>query len=126
MKLENDEVEPESGLVDEIVHVGLVAAVVIAAEEAAPALDRENPMGEMDRADAAETAAGENMPRGPIDAGEDDEFEREPKRAGLNRAYRGVLVGDVVILSKAKLRHPCGVIGVFDDRIAELAPPAVR
>ena len=63
------------------------------------------------------------MPRGPVDGVEDDELEREAKPARLDRAHCGVLVGDVVILAQPQLRHPGGVIGVLDDRIAQLAPP---
>ena len=56
-------------------------AVVIAAEEASPALIEKDPVGEMDGADATEPAASGDMPRGPVDGVEDDELEREAKRS---------------------------------------------
>src|SRR5207237_10309372 len=96
------EVEPEPRLVDEVVHVGLVAAVVIAAEEATPALIEKHPMGEMDGANAPEPAAREYVPRRPVDSVEDDELERGAEPARLDRTHRGVLIGDVVILAEAQ------------------------
>ena len=103
-----------------------MAAVVIAAEERAATVVDENPVGKMDRANAAETAAGEDVARGPIDHMKDHELEADPEAAGLDRAHSGILVGDVVILEKAQPCDPGGIIGVLDNRVCQLPPPQRR
>src|SRR5271166_3994245 len=96
-------------------------AVVIAAEEGAALPVDERPMREVDRADAAEPAARENVPRRPVDDGEDDEFQAEPEFARLDRTHGGVLVGDVVILAEPQLVDPLRIVTVDDDRVGKLA-----
>src|SRR5271166_6693581 len=96
-------------------------AVVIAAEEGAALPVDERPMREVDRADAAEPAARENVPRRPVDDGEDDEFQAEPEFAWLDRTHGGVLVGDVVILAEPQLVDPLRVVAVGDDWIRKFA-----
>src|SRR5574337_330603 len=116
------QIESERGLVDEVVHIGFVEAVVIAAEEGAPLAVDERPVREMDRADAAERAAGEDVARRPVDAREDDEFEPEPEPAGLDRAHGRVRVGDVVVLAEPKFGDPVRIVAVLDDGVGKLAP----
>src|ERR1700712_1283870 len=61
------EVQSKPGLVDEVVHIGFMAAVIIAAEKAAAMLVDKHPMREMDCADAPDRSTGEDVARHPID-----------------------------------------------------------
>jgi len=61
------QIETKSGLVDEIVHIGFVAAVIIAAEEAAPVPVQGHPVSEMDRADASKASSCVHVARHPVD-----------------------------------------------------------
>src|SRR5437868_7015982 len=48
------QVQSKAGLVDEVVHIGFMPAVIVAAEKAAAALLDEHPVREMNGADASE------------------------------------------------------------------------
>ena len=56
MPLLNDEVQPEADLVDEVVHVALEAAVVVAEEETRRLAVEKHPAGKMDGADPRQPA----------------------------------------------------------------------
>ena len=58
------EVQPPADLVDEVVHVALVAAVVVAREDDAGLVVEEDPAREVDRLHAREIAAREDVPAG--------------------------------------------------------------
>src|SRR3954447_5108068 len=77
------EVQPEARLVDEIVHVCFVAAVVIAAKEAAAPVIEIYPVGEVNRADAAEAPMRADMSSNPIKSIENRELKRAAKTARL-------------------------------------------
>src|SRR5947209_2267182 len=114
------EVQSEAGLVNEVIHVGFVPAVIIAAEKAATALVDKHPMGEMDRTDASDGSAGANVARDPVDPVNDRDLRPQPESPRLDRAHCGILIGHVVILAFAKLADVVSIIWLRDDRVVLL------
>jgi len=98
-----DDIEAPPDLVDEIVHIGLMAAVVVAGEEATPLAVEQDPAREVDRLDAREVAAIVDMPRTVTGEPENRRQQRKAKPVRLDAADNRILVGHVVILVIGKL-----------------------
>src|SRR5260221_788384 len=116
------EVQPKARFVDEVVHIGFVTAIIIAAEKGAAAPVQEHPMGEMDCTDACERSTRENVASHPIDPVKDRDLGPKAKPSRLHRAHGGVLVGYIMILAPAKLCDPVGVVTLFDDLVRLFVP----
>ena len=78
-----DGIETEAGLVDEIVHVAFDRAVVVAEEDHSLLAIEKDPAREMDRANAPEAAAPNEMPRRVIDGAKNAD---QPSRAAPDPA----------------------------------------
>ena len=105
------DVEPEADLVDEVVHVALEAAVVVAQEHHALATVEKHPAREMDRAHAGQTAARVQMSRRVVDREEDHDRRPEPDAGPASGCPSRELVADVVILDRgesSRTRGRCG------------------
>ena len=117
------QVQSPSHLVDEIVHIAVERAVVIAREEHLPAIVQKHPSCEVDRMYPTEMAAVVNMARAVIDDPQQEDHGREPEPAWLQITQHDVRVGDIVILQRG-YRFPAPRIGPRQDfRIAGLVAP---
>ena len=96
------DVEPEGNLVDEIVVIGLAAAVVIAAEEQAPLVVEEGPAGEMDGVDTTQPTGFVEVAAGPVDDPEDGDGQPAAEKARFERADGAVLVSNVLVLDRGQ------------------------
>src|SRR5882762_11797531 len=67
------EIETPSDLVDEIIHIRLAAAVVVAGEQQAPVAVQKDPAGEVDRANARKESFVVDVARTVIDEPENDD-----------------------------------------------------
>src|SRR5262249_43141246 len=108
-------------LVDEVVHVAVEAAVIVAAEEQPALVVEEDPAGEMDGADAGKPAAGIDLAGREIEDPEDGDEGAEPEAARLDIAEGAELVGDLVVLELGE-RSDMGGVGPWrDHRVGRLA-----
>ena len=94
------EVEPKGNLVDEVVVVGLTAAVVVAGEEHPPLVVEEGPAGEMDSVDATQPTGSEEVAGAPVDGPEDGDGQPTTETSRFERANGAVLVGNVTVLDR--------------------------
>src|SRR5262245_12905505 len=108
------QVERPPDFVDEIVHVGFVAAVVVAGEEHPLAPVEEYPPREVDRADSPEMTAAIDVPREVVDHPQDDGEEDAAEPARLDAAESVELVRDVVVFLRGQL-HDVADFRPMDD-----------
>src|SRR5262249_51786353 len=92
-----DDVQAEADLVDEVVHVALEAAVVVAGEEDPSRAGDERPPREMNRAHASQTTARVDVSGTVVDRKQHEPRDPEPEEAGLEAAHGAELIGDVVV-----------------------------
>src|SRR5262249_13225540 len=94
-----DQVQAERDFVDEVVHVAVEAAVVIAGEEQPSLIIEENPACEMDGADARQAAARVELPRAEIEQLEDHQQGPKAEAPGLDVTNRAELVAGGTVLN---------------------------
>src|SRR5580700_9169886 len=61
-----DKIKPPANLIDEVIHIGFQAAVIIARKKQPSPVIQEHPTGKMNGRDSRELAACINMARGPV------------------------------------------------------------
>src|SRR5829696_10152642 len=81
-------IEAEGDLVDEIVHVALEAAVVVAREDHPPVIVENDPMREVTRLDAGEARAREDVTRAEVDQAQYHFDGHAPQQARFDVADR--------------------------------------
>ena len=97
-----DDVQPPGDLVDEVVHVALEAAVVVAGEDHPALVVEEDPAREVDRLHAGQVAVVEDVPRHVVDREEHAGQRQAPEEAGLDEAERRERVLDDVVLERRR------------------------
>src|SRR6266404_6000178 len=98
-------IQPPRGLVDEIVHVGLVPTVVIAREQHPALVVNKHPPRKMNRLHAGQIAARKYVAGGELNDGEYERDEGASERARLRRAKGCVLVRNIVIFEALQLHE---------------------
>src|SRR3984957_4625968 len=99
------QVQAIRNLVDEIVHVAVKTAVVVAGKQQPTPVIQEDPAGEMDGADARQAPARVDLSCTEVQHPENKDQRPKPKAARLDAAERTELVADVVILQHAEGVH---------------------
>ena len=99
MPLLKTALRPKPGLVDEIVHVALDRAVVVAEEHHPFLAVEKDPAREVDRADASQMSAPGNMPRGPIHSDQNANDSQEPDEPRLQASHRRELIRHVMVFA---------------------------
>ncbi len=102
-------VQSERRLVDEVVHVRLMAAIVIAHEDDALLAVDGHPARKMNRLHPRQEAAREHMPAGELNRGQHHGHESAAERAGLRRAERGVLIRHIEVFQAQQFMQQRGI-----------------
>src|ERR1700737_2760666 len=91
------DIQAPRNLVDEIIHVSLMPAVVVAREQHPALVVNEHPAGKMNRLHAGKVAARKYVAGRELNDCQDERNEGTSKRTRFRRAERRVLVRDIVI-----------------------------
>src|SRR5208282_2265870 len=121
--IREDEVQPISHFIDEVVHVAVEAAVVIAGEEQAPLAVEEYPTCEVDGADTRQPTALIEQVYAELEHPEDGDQRAAAKAARLDAAEGAELVGDVVVLEDSERSDVLRRRPRRDHRVGAFAPP---
>src|SRR4249920_880636 len=95
-----DDVESEANPVDEVVHVALETAVVVAREQNSLRAVEKRPSREVDGTHARKPAARVNVPGGVIDRQQHEPRRPQAHESWLEAPHRAELIADVVILDE--------------------------
>jgi hypothetical protein len=100
-------IQPKACFVDEVIHVALDAAVVVAAKDHSLPASHKDPPREVNRAYPAEPTGTGDVARAVIDGFEYDAGRQQSDETRLQTAHRAELVRDIVILEARE------VLGIF-------------
>src|SRR5690349_2739647 len=94
-----NQIESKRNFVDEVVHVGLEAAIVVAAEHQSTLIVDEHPPRKMYRANACQPAVIVDMSCGVVDDPKQEAQEPKAKAAWFQCAHRGELICNLMIFN---------------------------
>src|SRR5437588_6814498 len=97
------QIESPSYLVDEIVHVAIQAAVIVAGENHALLVVHEHPASRMDGGNPRQMATNENVARGVLHQPQQVAHQPAAQQTGLDATDYRELVGNVVVFQIAQL-----------------------
>ena len=92
-----NEIQPPAHFVDEVVHVGFQAAVIVAGEDETRAVIEECPSRKVNGLHAGEMTAGVYVATGIVEPEQQYDDGHATKHAGFNGAYCAELIGHVVV-----------------------------
>src|ERR1700756_3033795 len=93
-----DDIQAPGNLVDEVIHVGLMTAVIVAGEHDAGLVVEEDPAREVDRLHSRQVAAGEDVAARELDGRQYYKEQSATEPTWLDRPEGRVLVADVEVL----------------------------
>ena len=114
------QVQTPGDLVDEVIHVGLMSAVVIAREQDPGLAIEKHPAREVNRLHPRQIAAREDITAGELNGHEHQGQQPAAEPPGFHGAERGVLVRDVVVFDLLQLEERGRVRRRADLRIRGL------
>ena len=117
------QVQAPGNLVDEVVHVAVERAVVIAREEHLLAVVQKDPAGEVNRVYPPEIAPFVDVAGAVIDDPQQEDDGRKPEPSRLQMTQHDIRVGDVMILQRGNAFAVPGLWAGQDFRIAGLVAP---
>jgi hypothetical protein len=91
-------VQPKACFVNEVIHVALDAAVVVAAKDHSLSASNKDPPREVNRAYSTEPAGAGDMARAVVDRLEHDASRQQSHETGLQTPHGAELIRDVVVL----------------------------
>ena len=99
-----DQIQPPGHLVDEVIHVALQAAVVVAGKEEPAVVVQQHPACEMDGPDARQKTAPVDMPRRVVQQQQRNLQQPQPEQARLHITQHIEMVGDIAVLLDRQAR----------------------
>src|SRR6476661_190789 len=113
-------IQPKACFVDEVIHVALDAAVVVAAKNHSLPASHKHPPREMNRAYSTEPARPGDMPRAVVDGFEYDAGRQQSHETGLQTPHGAELIRDIMILEAREILRMFLICGGTNHGIAFL------